>query len=75
MRIKSIKCNPSFAIGDGEAIVILNDIEIGTISRALNDYIANHKGAADRPHIETTVKEWLALDYLVSQGALVYKNH
>lgn len=75
MRIKSIKCNPSFAISDGEAIVVLNDIEIGTISRALNDYIANHKGAAGTPHIETTVKEWLALDYLVSQGALVYESN
>ena len=75
MRIKSIKCDSSFAIGDGEAIVILNDIEIGTISRALNDYIANHKGAAGTPHIETTVKEWKVLDYLVSQGMLVYENH
>ena len=75
MRIKNIKCNPTLSICDGEAEIILNDIEIGTISRALNDYIANHKGAAGTPHIETTVKEWMVLDYLVSQGALVYENH
>lgn len=75
MRIKNIKCNPALSICDGEADIILNDVEIGTISRALNDYIKNHPGAAGTPHIENTVKEWAALDYLVSQGTLVYENH
>ena len=71
MRIKSLKCNPPFSISEGEAHIILNDTEIGTISRALNDYIKYHKGAAGTQHIENTVKEWAVLDNLVSQGNLL----
>lgn len=68
MRIQSIKCNPMFDIGDGEVILSLTDIEVGTITKALEEYIKARPEAASMPHIGNTADRWSKLRFLMNEG-------
>lgn len=70
MRIQSVKCNPSFSINDGQVTLQLDDIEVGTVYKALEHYVQN-PDKATIPHIQQASAEWRALWYLMNQGALV----
>ena len=68
MRIHSIKCNPMFDIGDGEIVLTLNDIEVGTIAKALEEYIKARPETASMPHIGNTADRWRKLCFLMNEG-------
>lgn len=68
MRIHSIKCNPMFDIGDGEVILTLNDIEVGTIAKALEEYIKVRPETASMAHIGDAAERWKKLRYLMNEG-------
>ena len=56
MRIQSVKCNPSFSISDGQVALQLDDIEVGTVYKALEHYVQN-PDKATVPHIQQACVE------------------
>lgn len=68
MRIKSIKCNPLFDIGDGEVVLSLTDIEVGTVAKALEEYIKVRPETATISHIVNSADKWRKLCFLMNEG-------
>lgn len=68
MRIKSVKCNPISAIGEGEVLLTLTDIEVGTVAKALEEYVKIRPEVTNFAHIKKAVERWQALSHLMNEG-------
>lgn len=68
MRIKSIKCNPVCAIGEGEVLLTLTDIEVGTVAKALEEYIQVRPEVTNFAHIKKAAERWQELRHLMDEG-------
>lgn len=62
------------SIGDGRATLTLTDVEVGTVSIALNYYLKNYEKAKGRPHVVKADKEWEILRTLVQDGEFMIKE-
>lgn len=70
MKVRSIKCNPELSISDGEVVLYLNDIEVNTVIKAIEEYVKARPDVMSFAHISKTVAEWRALGPLINYGAL-----
>lgn len=68
MRIQSIKCNPAFTVGEGEVVVTLTDTEVGTITKALEEYTKARPEVMNLAHIKRALNRWQELFHLIDEG-------